>query len=83
MLARLSAPLLVMTGFVAIRCNWVARSAAKHQRRRLLFERLFGSMTPPAIPVIYIMVRLCVAGSLLSQLPLFALCMQWTDWLRL
>jgi len=83
MLAVLSAPLLFMTGFVAIHWNWVARRAAEHQRRRLLFERLFGPMTPPAIPVTYFMVILCVAGSLLSQLPLFALVIQCTDWLRL
>lgn len=82
MLAGLSAPLLVMTGFVAIRWNWVARTAAKHQRRRLLFERMFGPMAPPAIPATYFMVRLCVAGSLLTQLPLFTLVIQCTDWLR-
>ena len=40
-------------------------------------------MTPPAIPVTYVMVNLCVAASLLSQLPLFALIIQCTDWLRL
>jgi len=83
MLAVLSAPLLVVTGFVAIRWNWVARRAANHQRRRFLFERLFGPITRPAIPVTYFMVNLCVAGSLLSQLPLFALVIQCTDWLRL
>ncbi len=83
MLAALTAPLLIMTGFVAIRWNWVARRAAKHQRRKMLFETLFGPMTPPAIPVTYFMVNLCVAGSLLSQLPLFALVIQCTDWLRL
>jgi hypothetical protein len=82
MLAMLSAPLLVMTGFVAIRWNWVARRAAKYQRRKLLFERLFGPMILPAIPVTYFMVILCIAGSLLSQLPLFALVTQCTDWLR-
>ncbi len=49
----------------------------------MLFETLFGPMTPPAIPVTYFMVNLCVAGSLLSQLPLFALVIQCTDWLRL
>jgi hypothetical protein len=83
MLAVLSAPLLVIAGFVAIRWNWVAQRAAKHQGRRMLFEWLFGPMTPPAIPVTYFMVRLCVAGSLLAQLPLFALVVQCTDWLRL
>ena len=82
MLAVLSAPLLAMTGFVAIRWNWVAREAAKHQRRTMLFERLFGPMTPPAIPATYFMLSLCVAGSLLSQLPLFALVIQCTNWLR-
>ena len=83
MLAMLSAPLLAITGFVAIRWNWIAQRAAKHQRRRLLIERLFGPITPPAIPATYFMVHLCVAGSLLSQLPLLALVIQCTDWLRL
>src|SRR5215467_4619820 len=73
MLAVLSAPLLVMTGFVAVRWNWIARRAAKHQGRRMLLETLFGPRTPPAIPVTYFMLNGCVAGSLLSQLPLFGL----------
>jgi len=74
---------LVPTGFIAFRWNWVARRAAKHRRRKMLVERLFGPMTPPAIPVTYFMVNVCVAASLLSQLPLFFLITQCTDWLRL
>ena len=69
--------------FIAFRWNWVARRAATHQRRKLLIERLFGPMTPPTIPVTFIMVILCVAGSLLSQLPLFVLVIKCTDWLWL
>ena len=49
----------------------------------MLVEMLFGPMTPPAIPVAYFMVNLCIAASLCSQLPLFALITQCTDWLRL
>jgi hypothetical protein len=75
--------LLAPACFIAFRWNWVARQAAKHQRRKMLFERLFGPMTPPPIPVTYFMVILCVVASLLSQLPLFALITQCTDWLRL
>ena len=63
--------LLVPACFIAFRWNWVARRAAKHPRRKMLVEGLFGPMTPPAIPVTYVMVNLCVAASLLSQLPLF------------
>jgi hypothetical protein len=74
--------LLVPTCFIAFRWNWVARRAAKYQRRKLLIESLFSPMTPPAIPVTYFMVIVCVAGSLLSQLPLL-LVIQCTDWLRL
>jgi hypothetical protein len=74
---------LVPACFIAFRWNWVARKAAKHQRRKLLIESLFGPMTPPAIPVTYFMVIVCVAGSLLSQVPLFAVVTQCTDWLRL
>jgi hypothetical protein len=40
-------------------------------------------MTPPAIPVTYVLVSVCVAVSLISQIPLFALVTQCTDWLRL
>jgi hypothetical protein len=65
---------LIPACFIAFRWNWFARKAAT-------YESLFGSMTP--IPVTYIMVILCVAGSLLSQLPLLALITQCTDWLRL
>ncbi len=75
--------LLVPACFIAFRWNWVARRAAKYQRRKLLIERLFGAMTPPAIPVTYFMVIVCVVGSLLSQLPLLALVIQCMDWLRL
>ncbi len=75
--------LLVPACFIAFRWNWVARRAAKYQRRKLLIERLSGPITPPAIPVTYFMVILCVVGSLLSQLPLLALVIQCTDWLRL
>jgi hypothetical protein len=74
---------LVPACFIAFRWNWVARRAAKHQRRKLLIERLLGPMTQPEIPVTYFMVTVCVAGSLLSQVPLFALVTQCTDWLRL
>jgi hypothetical protein len=75
--------LLVPACFIAFRWNWVARRAAKHRRRKMLVERLFGPVTPPAIPVTYFLVNLCVAASLLSQLPLFALITRCTDWLRL
>jgi hypothetical protein len=40
-------------------------------------------MTPPPIPVTYVLVILCVAVSLVSQFPLFALVTKCTDWLRL
>jgi hypothetical protein len=83
MVALLSAPLLAVTGFAAIRWNWVARKAATYQRRRMLLERLFGPMTPPAIPMTYFMVNMCVAGSLFAQLPLFILVVRCTDWLKL
>jgi hypothetical protein len=75
--------LLVPACFIAFRWNWVAGRAAKHQRRKMLFESLFGPMTPPSIPLTYFMVIVCVAGSMLSQLPLFALVFQCSDWLRL
>src|SRR5215467_3910079 len=75
--------LLVPACFIAFRWNSVARRAAKHQRRKMLVERLFGRMTPPPIPVTYFMVNVCIAASLLSQLPLFALITQCRDWLRL
>ena len=68
---------------IAICWNWIARKAATYQRRKLLIESLFGPMTPPAIPVTHIMVILCVAGALLSQLPLLALITQCTGWLWL
>jgi hypothetical protein len=74
---------LIPACFIAFRWNSVARRAAKHQRRKMLVERLFGRMTPPPIPVTYFMVNVCIAASLLSQLPLFALITQCTDWLRL
>src|SRR5215467_12902341 len=74
---------LVPAGLIAFCWNWVARRAAKHQRRKMLVERLFGPMTPPAIPVTYFLVNVCVAASLLSQFPLFALITQCTDWLKL
>jgi hypothetical protein len=74
---------LVPACFIAFRWNWFARRAAKHQRRKMLFAILFGPMTPPVIPVTYFMVIACVAGSLLSQLPLFGLVTQCTHWLRL
>ena len=74
---------LISACFIAICWNWTARKAATYQRRKLLIESLFGPMTPPAIPVTYIMVILCVAGSLVSQLPLLALITQCADWLRL
>jgi hypothetical protein len=69
--------------FIAFCWNWIARKAATYQRRKLLIESLFGPMTAPAIPVTYILVILCVAGSLVSLLPLLALITQCTDWLRL
>src|SRR5262252_9371547 len=63
---------LIPACFIAFRWNWFARKAAT-------YESLFGPMAPPPIPVTYIMVILCVAGSLLSQLPLLALITQCTD----
>ena len=69
---------LIPACFIAFCWNWIARKAATYQRRKLLIESLFGPMTPPAIPVTYIMVILCVAGALLSQLPLLALVTQCT-----
>jgi len=74
---------LVPAGFIAFRWNWAVRRAATQRRRKMLVEMLFGPMTPPAIPVAYFMVNLCIAASLCSQLPLFALITQCTDWLRL
>jgi len=67
---------LIPACFIAFRWNWFARKAAT-------YESLFGPRAPPPIPVTYIIVILCVAGSLLSQLPLLALITQCTDWLRL
>jgi len=49
----------------------------------MLVEMLLGPMTPPAIPVAYFMVQVCVGASLAAQIPLFALITQCTDWLRL
>src|SRR5215472_460239 len=68
---------LIPACIIAFRWNWFARKAAT-------YESLFGPMTtlrtrrgsPAPIPVIYIMVILCVAGSLVSQLPLIALITQ-------
>jgi len=74
---------LVPAGFIAFSWNWVERRAAKYRRRKMFVERLFDPMTPPLIPVTYFMVNVCVAASLLSQLPLFVLITQCTDWLRL
>ena len=71
---------LIPACFIAFFWNWIARKAATYQRRRPLIESLFGP--PPAIPVTYIMVILCVSGSFLSQLPLLALITKCTDWLR-
>jgi hypothetical protein len=73
---------LVPACFIAFRWNWVAQRAAKYRRRKLLIERPFGPMTPPAIPVTCVMVVVCAAGSLLSQFPLLALVVRCTDWLR-
>jgi len=69
---------LIPACFIAFCWHWIARRAATYQRRKLLIESLFGPMTPTAIPVTYIMVILCVAGALLSQLPLLALVTQCT-----
>lgn len=68
--------------FIAFRWNWVVIRAVKHQGRKPLIERLFGPMTPPPMPVTYVLVILCVAISLVSQFPLFALATKCTDWLR-
>jgi hypothetical protein len=74
---------LVPACFIALRWNWVVQSAVKQQKRKFLIERLFGPMTPPPIPVTYVLVILCIAVSLVSQFPLFALVTKCTDWLRL
>jgi hypothetical protein len=76
-LMAVTAPFVVFSGFIAIRWNWVARKAAETEGREL--PTPFGLVT---VPVTYVMVPVCVATSLFSQLPLIFLVEECTDWLR-
>jgi hypothetical protein len=71
-LALWTTPMVVTGCFIAVRWNWVARRAALKLKEKVptLF---FGPVTPPAIPVTYVMVRMCIAMSVFSQLPLIFL----------
>ncbi len=69
-------PLSFCSGFIAVRWNRVARSAAESARRQMQ-PLFFGSLTPPAIPVTQIMIHMCVVMSLVSQIPLFLLTTQY------
>ena len=73
-------PMIVISCFIAVRWNWVARRAAETEGREV--PTLFGPMTPPAIPVTHVMINMCLSMSLFSQLPLVFLVEECTDWLR-
>jgi hypothetical protein len=79
-LAVWTTPLVLSGCFIAVRWNWVARRAALKLEEKVptLF---FGPVTPPAIPVTYIMVRMCIVMSVLSQLPLGLPVVECADWL--
>jgi hypothetical protein len=74
-------PMVVTSCFIAVRWNSVACRAALKLEEKVptLF---FGRVTPPAIAVTYVMVRMCIAMSVFSQLPLIFLVEECTDWLR-
>jgi hypothetical protein len=81
-LAMWTTPLVVINCFIAVRWNWVARRAALRLTDEKVPTLFFGPITPPAIPVTYFMVRMCIWMSLLSQLPLIFVVEECTDWLR-
>jgi len=76
-----TAPMIVMGCVIAIRWNSAARREAEASGRkvRTLF---FGHVTPPAVPVTYILINICLMLSVVSQLPLILLVTNCTDWLR-
>jgi len=58
-------PIMAFNGFIVARWRWVERVAAERARQ--------------AVPVSYVLARMCVLGSLISQLPLFLLIFRCTE----
>jgi hypothetical protein len=76
-----TAPVIGMGCVIAIRWNWTVRKEAEAAGRKV-HTLFFGHVTPPAVPVNYVLINTCLVLSVVSQLPLVLLVTNCTDWLR-
>src|SRR6266446_1901568 len=61
----LTVPLNAFSCFIAVRWNWVVRTTIDREGKH--GQTPFGHMAPPAIPVTFVLVPMCIMGAVASQ----------------